>query len=232
MQRVKYSEQMPGALQNPRVLIAWAAAALLLMWCVGLFGRGYWTPDEPREADIAWRMSWQSDKAVPLLAGEAFCEKPPFTYWLAAVPIKLMGMHAWIGATAQFAVCTDHGARRRIAGSAQRRSICRRGRCRGHQHISAFLPSCNLAGHRCTAARRRLGVAAWRLCGLLCPDESRTLARLSIDACRLGRRIPVQKRGGLDGAGDGHCDVEHLGEALARTASMGTVCRIADSSGD
>jgi len=60
-----------------------------------MFGRGYWTPDEPREADIAWRMSWQAEKAVPLLAGEAFCEKPPLTYWLAAVPIKLWGAAAW-----------------------------------------------------------------------------------------------------------------------------------------
>jgi 4-amino-4-deoxy-L-arabinose transferase-like glycosyltransferase len=68
---------------------------LLLIWCVGMFGRGYWTPDEPREADIAWRMSWQAEKAVPLLAGEAFCEKPPLTYWLAAVPIRLFGPGAW-----------------------------------------------------------------------------------------------------------------------------------------
>jgi len=60
-----------------------------------MLGRGYWTPDEPREADIAWRMSWQADKAVPLLAGEAFCEKPPLTYWLAAVPIRLFGSEAW-----------------------------------------------------------------------------------------------------------------------------------------
>src|SRR5580700_695905 len=60
-----------------------------------MFGRGYWTPDEPREADIAWRMSWQPQKAVPLLAGEAFCEKPPLTYWLAAVPIRLFGAEAW-----------------------------------------------------------------------------------------------------------------------------------------
>jgi 4-amino-4-deoxy-L-arabinose transferase-like glycosyltransferase len=66
-----------------------------LIWCVGMFGRGYWTPDEPREADIAWRMSWQAQKAVPLLAGEAFCEKPPLTYWLAAVPIRLFGAEAW-----------------------------------------------------------------------------------------------------------------------------------------
>lgn len=70
-------------------------AALLLIWCVGILGRGFWTPDEPREADIAWRMSWQTEKAVPVLAGEAFCEKPPLTYWLAAVPIKWFGAHGW-----------------------------------------------------------------------------------------------------------------------------------------
>ena len=40
-------------------------------------------------------MSWQAEKAVPLLAGEAFCEKPPLTYWLAAVPIRLLGTEAW-----------------------------------------------------------------------------------------------------------------------------------------
>lgn len=71
------------------------SATLLLTWCVGTLARGYWTPDEPREADIAWRMSWQAEKAVPLLAGEAFCEKPPLTYWMAAVPIRLFGAQAW-----------------------------------------------------------------------------------------------------------------------------------------
>ncbi len=76
--------------------MALLAAALLAIWCVGMFGRGYWTPDEPREADLAWRMSWQAQKAVPLLAGEAFCEKPPLTYWLAAVPIGLIGAQAWV----------------------------------------------------------------------------------------------------------------------------------------
>jgi 4-amino-4-deoxy-L-arabinose transferase-like glycosyltransferase len=82
-------------LKTLRSPVALLSAALLLTWCVGIFGRGYWTPDEPREADIAWRMSWQTDKAVPLLAGEAFCEKPPLTYWLAAVPIGLIGAQAW-----------------------------------------------------------------------------------------------------------------------------------------
>ena len=79
-----------------RAPAAWVPGALLLVWCVGIFGRAYWTPDEPREADIAWRMSWQADKAVPLLAGEAFCEKPPLTYWVAAVPIRLFGSQAWV----------------------------------------------------------------------------------------------------------------------------------------
>jgi 4-amino-4-deoxy-L-arabinose transferase-like glycosyltransferase len=84
------------ALSRPfRSPLALLSAALLLIWCVGMLGRGYWTPDEPREADIAWRMSWQPEKAVPLLAGEAFCEKPPLTYWLAAVPIRLFGLEAW-----------------------------------------------------------------------------------------------------------------------------------------
>ncbi len=84
-----------AVLRKLRSPLALLSAALLLIWCVGMLGRGYWTPDEPREADIAWRMSWQGEKAVPLLAGEAFCEKPPLTYWLAAVPIRLFGAEAW-----------------------------------------------------------------------------------------------------------------------------------------
>jgi len=69
--------------------------ALGLTWCVGILGRGYWTPDEPREADIAWRMSWQPAKSVPLLAGEPFCEKPPLTYWVAGAAIDVLGNDAW-----------------------------------------------------------------------------------------------------------------------------------------
>jgi 4-amino-4-deoxy-L-arabinose transferase len=72
-----------------------AAAAVCLAWCVGIFGRGYWTPDEPREADISWRMSWQADKAVPQLAGEAICEKPPLGYWIAAGSMAVFGIQPW-----------------------------------------------------------------------------------------------------------------------------------------
>jgi 4-amino-4-deoxy-L-arabinose transferase-like glycosyltransferase len=78
-----------------RSLLAFVTVALLASWCTGLFGRDYWTPDEPREADIAWRMSWQPRWAVPLLAGEAFCEKPPLAYWIAAAPIRAFGKEAW-----------------------------------------------------------------------------------------------------------------------------------------
>src|SRR5271163_504327 len=85
------TDQPRNTLRSP---LLWLPACLFLIWCVGMFGRGYWTPDEPREADIAWRMSWQAEKAVPLLAGEAFCEKPPLTYWLAALPIKQWGAAA------------------------------------------------------------------------------------------------------------------------------------------
>ena len=75
--------------------LSWLWAAVALALCVGILDRGYWTPDEPREADIAWRMSWQADKAVPLLAGEAFCEKPPLTYWVSGAVIRALGQGAW-----------------------------------------------------------------------------------------------------------------------------------------
>lgn len=78
-----------------RANLGLVCAALLATWCVGMFGRGYWTPDEPREADISWRMSWQADPAVPVLAGEAFCEKPPLTYWLAGASIRTFGAAGW-----------------------------------------------------------------------------------------------------------------------------------------
>jgi len=65
--------------------------ALAPLWLVGLFGRGLWTPDEPREADIAWRMNQQSDRSLPRLAGSPFLEKPPLSYWMAAAGIAVFG---------------------------------------------------------------------------------------------------------------------------------------------
>lgn len=65
--------------------------ALAPLWLVGMFGRGLWTPDEPREADIAWRMSEQNERALPQLAGRPFLEKPPLSYWMAAGSVSVFG---------------------------------------------------------------------------------------------------------------------------------------------
>jgi len=65
--------------------------ALAPLWLIGMFDRGLWTPDEPREADIAWRMSLQSDRTLPQLAATPFLEKPPLSYWAAAAAISALG---------------------------------------------------------------------------------------------------------------------------------------------
>jgi 4-amino-4-deoxy-L-arabinose transferase-like glycosyltransferase len=65
--------------------------ALAPIWLLGILYRGLWTPDEPREADIAWRMSQQSDRTLPQLAGTPFLEKPPLSYWLSADALRLFG---------------------------------------------------------------------------------------------------------------------------------------------
>jgi 4-amino-4-deoxy-L-arabinose transferase-like glycosyltransferase len=129
-------------LNDLRSPLALLSAALLLIWCVGILGRGYWTPDEPREADLAWRMSWQAEKAVPLLAGEAFCEKPPLTYWLAAVPMRLFGTAAWAARLPNllYAVITALGV-----GLLARRSAGRVAGVVGAAAMSTFLLSYQVA---------------------------------------------------------------------------------------
>jgi 4-amino-4-deoxy-L-arabinose transferase-like glycosyltransferase len=78
---------------SDRPLRLWPVTLLLLLiplWGVGLFGRWYYTPDEPREADIAWNMA-QHPGAVPMMAGVPFCEKPPLTYWASGASMALLG---------------------------------------------------------------------------------------------------------------------------------------------
>jgi 4-amino-4-deoxy-L-arabinose transferase-like glycosyltransferase len=65
--------------------------ALAPMWIIGILCRGAWTPDEPREADISWRMSLQSDRTLPQLADTPFLEKPPLSYWMSAAAIEVYG---------------------------------------------------------------------------------------------------------------------------------------------
>ncbi len=65
--------------------------ALAPVWVIGILCRNAWTPDEPREADIAWRMSLQTDRTLPHLADTPFLEKPPLSYWLSAAAIEVYG---------------------------------------------------------------------------------------------------------------------------------------------
>ncbi len=71
--------------------ILFVLLALAPMWLIGTLDRGAWTPDEPREADIAWRMSVQSHRVLPQLADQPFLEKPPLSYWMSAGAMRLFG---------------------------------------------------------------------------------------------------------------------------------------------
>lgn len=71
--------------------IAPAVLALAPLWLIGALYRGLWTPDEPRVADIAWRMALQRYWTLPQLAGRPFLEKPPLSYWTSALAVRLFG---------------------------------------------------------------------------------------------------------------------------------------------
>lgn len=66
-----------------------ALAGLLAISFLGV-ARDLWTPDEPREAEIAREM-WLAPAIVPRLNGERFIEKPPLYYWTVATAYALLG---------------------------------------------------------------------------------------------------------------------------------------------
>ena len=230
--RVKYSRQMQfGPLKTRRTLLG-LGCALLLAWCIGMFARGYWTPDEPREADIAWRMSWQTDRAVPLLAGEAFCEKPPLTYWLAALPMKFLGTRAWVARLPNllYAFITALSV-----GLLASRSAGRFAGLVGAAAVSTFLLSYQVAIWLATDAPLLAAVSVALLgayIGFYATTSQERLRGYLLMHVALGLGFPVQKRSRLDGTGDGHSYTEYLGKALARTHPLGAVCRTADTGGD
>jgi 4-amino-4-deoxy-L-arabinose transferase len=79
-----------------------ALAALALLWIVGLYTRGYWTPDEPREAALAASVSAHA-QPLPSLGGQHFAEKPPLTYWLAGASMRVLGASPAAARTPQLA---------------------------------------------------------------------------------------------------------------------------------
>ncbi len=53
-------------------------------------------PDEGRYAEIAREMVRSGDWVVPTLNHQAYLDKPPLFYWLAAGCLRLFGAHTWV----------------------------------------------------------------------------------------------------------------------------------------
>ena len=79
-------------MQDARCWPLLVLALLLPVWSIGVFDRGIWTPDEPREYDIASSMLESGDLIVPRLAGEPLLEKPPLSYWLQTASMRVFGV--------------------------------------------------------------------------------------------------------------------------------------------
>src|SRR5207237_1209461 len=79
---------------DPLILIALAALSFFLFFYrlgdIGMLG-----PDEPRYAGIARNMFQTGDYITPRLNGEGWFEKPPLTYWGAALGYKIFGLNEW-----------------------------------------------------------------------------------------------------------------------------------------
>jgi 4-amino-4-deoxy-L-arabinose transferase-like glycosyltransferase len=85
----------PRPLSEP--MREWPLLVMLLLlpiWSVGLFHRGIWMPDEPREYAIGVGMLNQGDLLIPRLAGNPFLEKPPLAYWAQSASMHLFGASA------------------------------------------------------------------------------------------------------------------------------------------
>ena len=64
----------------------------LAMCFAGVFQRGLWTPDEPREAEIGREMLASGMSSQPMLDGEPFLEKPPLYPWMMAASYAVFGV--------------------------------------------------------------------------------------------------------------------------------------------
>lgn len=70
---------------------------VLAITLLGQFGHQLWTPDEPREAAIAWEMFTSRELAIPTLGGSSFIEKPPL-YYILTIPFLAL-LHDNLGVT-------------------------------------------------------------------------------------------------------------------------------------
>jgi len=70
----------------------YAVAALL---CFGNLNHELFEPDETRYAEIPREMLAKGEWVIPLLADEAYLDKPPLFYWSVMVSYKLFGVGIW-----------------------------------------------------------------------------------------------------------------------------------------
>ena len=69
----------------------WLLLAVLMLYALpGLVGHDPWKQDETYITDIVRHMLDSGDWTVPTMAGEAFMEKPPLFYWVAAICASLL----------------------------------------------------------------------------------------------------------------------------------------------
>ena len=82
-----------AALSRWLVAAPWRPLLLIVLplCAVALFGRGLWTPDEPREFDLAVTMLRSGQLWFPHFVGQPYCEKPPLTYWVSVVAMSMFG---------------------------------------------------------------------------------------------------------------------------------------------
>lgn len=69
----------------------WVTIICLATLVFGVAGHDLWTPDEPREAEIARAMAAGKTWLFPRLAGLPFVEKPPLYYWVSAAMMLSLG---------------------------------------------------------------------------------------------------------------------------------------------
>ncbi|MCX6348313.1 MAG: glycosyltransferase family 39 protein [Candidatus Aureabacteria bacterium] len=75
----------------PLSIPPWVIVLCLLPLLFGVHGHQPWTPDKPREAEIARGMAEDGPWLIPHLAGRPFVEKPPLYYWAATLMVRAAG---------------------------------------------------------------------------------------------------------------------------------------------
>jgi len=77
--------------RDERVPRCWLVIAAVATYLVGIVDHDLWTPDEPREAEIAREIGLVHGPFVETLNGEPFLEKPPLYAWLARLSYAIAG---------------------------------------------------------------------------------------------------------------------------------------------